>query len=315
MKTKFYLFIFAACAGLATRPSRAESSRASAAESGATLTEKKDGLIENRKFEDPHTLTDPKLRADDGSLSHYSMKGNLTYLGPTLGDISAPDQPNPDGVVGNFAQAIKGSVMARYRIDSNSSISAGTGISLNHPFHGFDRTDANNPFIAYDFSLRAAGLQMRNSPGLTLATVPNYTAVGEVGGLTWDNSLVYAIGGSRFAAALDTNFSYWIFNRAYRSGSVKSGGDGLATQYSISTYPGVKYNVTDSFSVNASTGFQFYNPRLDSSAIWSRTALVRAGVGYAYRRDVYFAPYIQSYLTNLAADATSINASAIVNLL
>jgi hypothetical protein len=161
------------------------------------------------------------------------------------------------------------------------------------------------------------GVQMRNSPGLTMATVPNFTAVGEVAGLAWDNSLVYNLGASRFALGLESGFSYWIYTRDYRRGSLKKGGDGLATQYTASMAPVVKYNVNDALNLNASIGLAFYNPRLaqDETVWWSRTATLRLGLGYAIGRDVYFAPYLQGYLTHLAADATSINLMTVFSVL
>jgi hypothetical protein len=273
-------------------------------------------LLQNKKFEDSNTLTDAKLKADAGSLSRWSAKTSLSYFGPTFGDLSAADQPNPDGSVGNYSQAIKGSVSARYRLSPDSTISAGTGISLNKPFHGWDRTDVNNPFISYDFSDRFGRLQMRNSPGLTISTVPNYTAIGQIGGVSWDNSLVYGVGGG-FALSFDSSFSYWIFNREYRPGSIKKGGDGTAGQYSISWYPGFKFNMTDKLNLYTSAGFSLQNPRSAGNAttLLNKTVSLRLGLGYAFTRDVYFAPYVQSYVTQLALDTTSINVAGVFSVL
>ena len=198
----------------------------------------------------------------------------------------------------------------------DSTVSAGTGISFIKPFHGWDRTDVSNPFVSYDFSDRFGKLQMRNSPGITISTVPNYTAIGQIGGVSWDNSLVYGIGGG-FAISFDSGFNYWIFNREYRPGSIKKGGDGTASQYSISWYPGLKYNVTDTFNINTSAGFSLQNPRsaYDATTLLNKTVSLRLGLGYAFSRDVYFAPYIQSYVTQLALDTTSINVAGVFSVL
>src|SRR5262249_29886831 len=127
-------------------------------------------IPKNEKFEDTGTLTDPKLRVDDGSLSRYSLKSKWIYRGPTLGDFSAPDQPNPDGSVGNYAQALKGQLMGRYRFNSTQALSLGGGLVLNHPLQGMDRTDMKDPFLNYDIAANFYGLEMRNSPGLILTT-------------------------------------------------------------------------------------------------------------------------------------------------
>ncbi|MDZ4083505.1 MAG: hypothetical protein U1E10_11255 [Bdellovibrionales bacterium] len=287
------------------------------APAAATSVGSQQNALGLKKFEESNTLTDPKLRADAGSLSQLSMRASLSYFGPTLGDLSAPEQPNPDGSVGNYSQAMKGSVSLRYRLSPDRTISAGTGISLIKPFHGWDRTDVNNPFVSYDFSNRFGKLQMRNSPGLTVSTVPNYTDIGQFGGVSWDNSLVYGIADTKLAISFDTAINYWIFTRAHRPGSTKSGGDGRASQYSISWYPGLKYNFTDKLNLNGSAGFSLYNPRevFNDTTLWNRTVTLRLGLGYAVTRDIYFAPYLQGFVTRPSLDLTTLNVSGVFSVL
>jgi hypothetical protein len=212
---------------------------------------------------------------------------------------------------------MKGSVSLRYRLSPDSTISAGTGISLVKPFHGWDRTDVSNPFMSYDFSNRFGKLQMRNSPGLTVSTVPNYTAIGQIGGVSWDNSLVYGIADTKLAISFDTTINYWIFTRAHRPGSPKNGGDGRASQYAFSWYPGLKYNFTDKLNLNGSAGFSLYNPReaFDNTTLWNRTVTLRLGLGYAVTRDIYFAPYLQGFVTRPSLDMTTLNVSGVFSVL
>ncbi len=273
--------------------------------------------FKNQKFEESHTLTDARLKAESGSLSKLSTKFSLSYFGPTFGDFAAPDQPNPDGSVGSFSQAIRGSVAARYRLSPDRAMSAGTGISINHPFHGWDRTDVNNPFISYDFNSRMGKLQMRNSPGAIVATVPEYIEIGEVGGVNWNNSLVYRIGESKFAVSFDSGIDYWIYSRAYRPGPKRLGGDGRAQQWTLAWYPGAKYYFSDALNVYSSAAFQLYNPRESEnlSVLWNRSVSVRLGTGYAHSRTFYFATYVQSYVENLSWDMTTFNMSGVFSLL
>lgn len=281
----------------------------------ATSTTTGGSLLQNKKFQDSLTLTDAKLRADAGSLSQLSMKASLSYFGPTFGDISASEQPNPDGSVGNYSQALKGSLSARWRLTPDSTVSAGTGVSMIKPFHGWDRTDVSNPFVSYDFSDRFGRLQMRNSPGFTYSTVPNYTNIGQLGGVSWDNSFVYGVGGG-LALSFDTSLNYWIFTRNYRRGPTRAGGDGNASLYSLSWYPGLKYNFSDKFNVNGSAGFQLANPRSEAeNVLWNKTVSLRLGVGYGFTRDIYFAPYIQTFVTKLAFDTTTINVAGVFSVL
>lgn len=300
------------------QPAATVEAPAPAASEVQTTTIQKDSIFKNKKFEDDYTLTDAKLRADDGSLSRYSVKVNMSYYGPTVNDFSQKDQPNPNGSNGPYSTSIGGSVTARYRMNPDRTISMGTGIKAIHPMHGWDRTDVNTPFVSYDMASRWNGIQMRNSPGVSIVTVPEYTAVGEFASMNWDNSMVKDLGTSGFAAGLDSSFGYYFYNREYRTYQNKNNkGDGKANQYNISFYPNIKYNFSRTFSVNTSIGASFWNPRqIDNRfAIWNNMATVRLGFGYSVARDIYFAPYFNTYVDRMAIDTTTFNFSTIFSVL
>jgi hypothetical protein len=263
----------------------------------------------NKQFSDDRTLTDSKLRADDGSLSRFSLKGSFGYAGPILGDLDAKNQPNPDGTVGNDAQNVSGSVVARMRLSSSRTISAGTGIYVNHPFEG-DQYGANNPFLAYDMSSKIGAIEMRNSPGISAVTVPNYIKIGEIAGLTYSNSLIYRMA-NKFSVGLDSAAAIWIFSRAYRASDRK------AEEYRFSLTPVVKYNLSDSVTINSSVYFKYYNPRQleDKVAIWNSVPSLRLGASYAYDRKAYFSPYVQMYPDRFSWQSTTINFSTVFSLL
>ncbi|GEM_PF-772333 len=307
---------FALCLSLLTLavPARSQTQAEAPA---ATSSTRASEFVGQKKFEETQTISDAKLKADGGSLSRFSMKGSLSYFGPTFGDLSAADQPNPDGGVGVYAQAVRGSVSGRYRFSSDSAMSAGTGVAFLKPFHGWERTDVNNPFVSYDFNSRWAGIQARNSLGASVTTVPNYRNTGQVGGLNAGQSFVYRLMGSGWALSFDYDLSYWIFERSYRPGSTRRGGDGLVSQWTMSWIPGVKYNFSDKLNVNATVGFLAYNPRstTDLGVIWSRTPTLRLGAGYALTRDVYLNPYIQGFATNMRAEMVTMNVSGVFSVL
>ncbi len=85
-------------------------------------------------------------------------------------------QPNPDGSVGTFETALGSSVGFRYRIDSKSAISLGTGVNAITPVQGVKRYDVKNPFLSYDRNARLGNVQMRNGVGVTVVTNPAYRA-------------------------------------------------------------------------------------------------------------------------------------------
>ena len=272
--------------------------------------------LKNKKFEDDEKLTEPKLRAEAGSLSQYSFKSKIIYRGPTLGDWSAPDQPNPDGSPGNYAQALKGTITGRYRLSSDQALSAGGGLVINHPFHGMDRTDFRDPFFNYDLASRIDELQMRSSPGLTIVTTPDLQAVGQYFDFTFDQSLYYELGSSRFGLGSDNNFTWFYYNRPYKNGSKKKGGDGLAPQYSISMNPQLKYAFSDRLTVYGGPTFSVYNPRqlTNHYSLWNSSALFRLGLSYSPDRNKYFAVYFDTYPTMMTSNSTTLNAQTIFSV-
>ncbi|MFM6928285.1 MAG: hypothetical protein ACKOX6_07460 [Bdellovibrio sp.] len=274
----------------------------------------KTGKIINKKFEDDKEITDAKLKADSGSLSRYSMKFSLGYYGPPVGDLSNEMQPNPDGSVGTFETALSGSIGARYRIDSKSTISVGTGVSAVTPVQGVKRYDTKNPYLSYDRNGRLFEMQMRNSYGVTYVTNPAYRDIGEYAGVTIDNSLLYNIGTSRVAVGVDTSLGYYFFERGPNMKSKKEKNTG---RYSLGFFPQVKYNFTDKFSSYTSLSLNFNNPRGedDLSVLWNKTLSQRLGFGYAFTRDIYFAPYFNFYPKSFTADSTTVNFSTTFSIL
>ena len=277
---------------------------------GETQTKVSD-LLKNKKFEENDKITDAKLRADGGSLSKYSLSFSLSYYGPTLGDLSEKDQPNPDGSVGSYETALGGSLGARYRMSSSETIKVGTGLKVIHPLHGAERTDVNNPYISYGVSSKMDKVQMRNSFGGSVITIPNYTKIGEYASLDYDNSLVYDLGISGFAVGLDSSFSMYLYNREYRKT------DGKSSTYNLSFYPNIKYNFTDKLSVNTSVSMSYWNPRANESRwnLQNRSVSQRLGMGYAYTRDIYISPYLNFYPDKLSPQSTTINVSTSFSIL
>ncbi|WP_413944023.1 hypothetical protein [Bdellovibrio sp. HCB-162] len=271
-------------------------------------------VLKNKKFEEDKEITDSKLKADSGSLSRYSLKFSLSYFGPPVGDLSNEMQPNPDGSVGTYETALGGSIGFRYRFDAKSALSLGTGVNAVTPIQGVKRYDVKNPFLSYDRNARLGNVQMRNSFGVTAVTNPAYRDIGEYAGLNYDNSLVYNIGASGFAVGLDSSLSYYLFERGIKPKSRK---EAAAGRYSLGFYPQVKYNFTDKFNAYTSLAINFNNPRgtEDHTVLWNRTLSQRLGFGYAFSRDIYFAPYFNFYPKSFTADSTTVNLSTTFSIL
>lgn len=268
-------------------------------------------LLGMKKFEEATEITDSKLKAEAGSLSRYSLKFHLSYYGPTINDLSVKDQPNPDGSIGTYETALGGSIGARYRLSSTRSITAGSGLKAIYPFNGCNRVDLNNPYLNYDVLSKVAGIQMRNSPGISYVTVPNYKVVGQFASLTYDLGMVYNIGTSDVAIGLESNINYLLYNRDY----IKK--DKKAAQYNIAFFPNIKYNFTDNLNAVTSLSLNYWNARSTKSAfnLQKRTLGERLGLGYAITRDIYISPYLVFYPSKLATNTTTINLTTTFSLL
>ncbi len=233
-------------------------------------------------------ITDVKLKAESGAASRYSLKTNLLYMGPPVNDLSAPDQPNPDGSVGTYQTVIIGNIGGRYRMNSQSAISLSGGLKMVHPFHGMDRQDVNNPSLTFDYTSKVRGIQMRQAAGVMIRTVPEYLAVGQKGLFLDNQSMVYDIPESGFSLGLELVLSYYFYDRSYRAA------DGKAPQSNVDVCPGVKYNITDKLNVSTATLLSWWNPRStsDGTVLLNKSLQQKIGLAYGVSSDFYVSPFI-----------------------
>lgn len=301
--------------GPAPAPAAAESSSSTG---GASIL--------GKKFEENNKITDAELKSREGSLSRFSLKANFSYYGPTLTDMSVTNQPNLDGAVTGSAVGPSGSIGARYRFDSTTSMTVNAGMMDQYLFTDRpSKLDVNNPYVTYDKSFKLGKVQMVASPGVTYVTSNTYTAVGETAGLDARLYSSYNLGTSPFSIGASTTASYYFFNREYipdhvtgfKKGKPVTAGDGKVRRISITVAPVVKYNLTSKFNVNTSWGFNFFNPRYydQRTKLNSRVVNEWVGVGYAITRDIYINPYIQFYPTQFSWKTATMNLSTVISLL
>jgi hypothetical protein len=270
-----------------------------------------------KKFEENHEISDASLKANAGSLSRWSMRFNLGYAGPPLGDLSALEQPNLDGTVTNDATSVSGNMGVRYRFDPARSLSLVVGVQDDYPLREQQHFGLSNPTMAYNSGFRFLGWQMLSSPGFSLITDRVLHAKGEYGSVVYTLNSVRDLGDSDFALSFDSSVNWYLFYRDYNAAPVKKGGDGKLRRIKYTLQPGAKYNVTRKFNVNAYFGINLFNPRNEESSlpIYSRPVYIRTGVGYAFTRDIYVNPYLQLYPGHLGMNTTTINLSTVFSIL
>lgn len=263
------------------------------------------------KFIENVEITDPKLRADGGSLSKYGLKFNLTYNGPTLGNLEEKDQPNLDGTVGSYQTAIAGAFGFRYRYNSKTSLGISTGVRLIYPFHGMGRTDLSNPSITADYSFKRLGIQMKSTTGYVVRTVPDFTRVGQIGMIYENLNLVYDFGLSPYAIGLDLAMGVFFYDRGYEASDRKT------ARHSLELAPNFKYRFNDRWIALTSLSFYYWNQRKETDYLKLSSKIVyqKMGFSYNYSRDIYINPHLQFTPDRFAWDRTSLNVSAIFSVI
>jgi hypothetical protein len=281
-----------------------DASASSTSESGV------DKVLGDKKFDENSEITDAQLKANAGSLSRYSLRFNLSYYGPSPSNLGELNQPNPDGVVSQTQTAISGNIGFRYRLDNSTSISVYAGLSDDYAFHPNQSLDVNSPTVSWDKTFKWEGIQFLSSPGVTLITQSNYTAAGEAAGLTYLLSAVYSIGKSGWAVGSDNTLGYYFFDRDYVNT------DGKVRRTNVGLTPYVKYNFTENFNASTATALTLYNLRQDAyTSFGTRTIYQKLGVGYAFTRDIYVAPYLMFYPSDMTMATTTVNLSTSFSIL
>jgi hypothetical protein len=272
----------------------------------------------NPEYKPNEGITDARMKAEGGSLSRYSVKSSLIYMGPGVGNTAGQDRPNPDKVVGTYATSMTGAISGRYRMNSDSALGFGTGLSALHPFNGVDRVDTKVPFVGYDLADRYGAFQLRQNFEASQMTIPEKVATGQYGGLTYSLMTVSDIGFTRFSYGLDTRLAYSLYNRAYLAPvSLRNCRDGNAQTYSLSVNPNLNYNFSDRLVANTSLSYSYQNLRSTSSLTTLRalTLTQSAGFSYSFTRDILVAPFISFYPNQFVSETTTINFAAIVSVL
>jgi hypothetical protein len=273
----------------------------------------------NKKFNEDTAITSPRLRAEAGSLSTYSIKSSMIYLGPGIGHMDSRDRPNPDHMVGSYATSLGGSISGRYRISSDAALSFGTGLTALHPIQGTDRIDTRTPFIGYDLTKRFSEIQTRQAFEINKTTVPEQLRVGQVGGLSYGSSILYDLGMSKYSVGFDSRLNYSNYNRGYEAPNRRMHihGDGNASNYLLSFSPNFLYNFSDRVSANTAFPLTYQNMRSSKSIYQLRTLELTQSLGmsYSFSPQVMVSPFINLYPAHASTETTTFNVATIFSVL
>lgn len=265
-------------------------------------------------------ITNPKLRAETGSKSRYSLSTSLGYAGGSLHDTLGEKRPNITGATGSTDfPALNGSVSAKYNINTTNSIFGGIGVRWVAPLAGTEtpkgyngnRVDADNPYFIYQYVYNMAGLQSSVQLRQTFITTSDLRNRGFVTSWGLGQNSVYEIGTSGISVGFNTYVGLGYFDK--HTEELKGG----QSDYSWAFSPAIEYRLSDKLNLRADTNLFVYEHIRSQRNAWTfrrQDVSQNFGIGYAVARDIYVSPGVSFVLGNLRADRTTWSLGATVNM-
>lgn len=276
-------------------------------------------VIQNKKFTEDKRITDIEMKAQAGSLSRYSMKFDLSYFGPPVGNLSDSSVPNPDNRPIDDRTNLTGYVGLRYRISPNAAVNASTGLKWFTPVQavsgkevekapGAKDFDMTNPRVSYDRTYPAGPFQLRSSLSASVITAKYYLDRGQYGSMGFSQGAKYNIG--RWILGMSGDIDFYGFNRDY----VRK--DGRVSNYYMTWIPSVEYKITDSLNFKTSVGYSLSSMRMHRNwMLWEPIQpTARTGFGWAITREIYFNPYLNYFWERPSLATTSLSFSTVFSI-
>lgn len=299
-------------------------------------------------------ITNARQRAALGSKSKWSFKSALNYNG---GSINKPtDEIRPNYRAGNTVQTltnISGTVGINYRITERDSLSFGTGLILQNPFHGdltrselrdprdasnkLDRVEVADPSLTWSRAYRAGDLQMVTSADVTASTTSDATKIfKQVGSFSLSQTVIAEMGTNLSLGAsisADTYFHTKKIDDATQEKLLKKNRPLLRQELlTFGIYPFLEYAFNDRFQFRTVFGYfasTYYkedsrvknDPTTKDQPINTDQAMVEAavpyqsmGIGIVITRDIYLYPNVQFTPLDIRGDRTNVALSTNINL-
>jgi hypothetical protein len=276
--------------------------------------DKADELITNRRF-----------RAQNGSLSNFSMNTSLSYSGGSLDKPFAADRPNISNAGDTTSIAgLGGSFNGSYRINKLNRVNLGAGLQMLAPFNDTINTsdarakkefednrrelDVSNPYLSYTHMNKFLGVQTVFSGGITQYTASNLRDYGYQNSADLSLNTMYDFGGSKFSIG-----ALMVYNRYFFDNDDPA----LAAAQNETVWgflPQAEYVINDTFNLRTIVRSNWYqNTRADRD-FEQRPITQSVGLGISLNRDVFLYPNIQFAYSNLQAANTNVGFTANINM-
>ena len=266
-------------------------------------------------------ITNARMRAANGSKSKISGSVSVGYTGASLENPFDGIRPNLAGnAQSQSTSRLTSSLSGRYRLNKNSSISAGIGLQLLQPFQDNAKLNTNeaslkqanvlnvrNPFISYSSTYKVGDYQASSSASYTRITDKVLTSLGFQNTFDVGQSFVKAWGDSGFSTGVSFSLTQYANASDRPEGRVNR-------EFGI--YPIAEYQFNDTFVFRTVFGyFNYANNNDDNFTTFNRQYEYQSmGIGIVAARNVWIYPNIQFVPDELDAGFTNIAVSATINL-
>ena len=290
------------------------------AESSRISIPKPAPLMSSEDHEDVDRLiTNPKMRAETGSKSRFSLSSSLFYSGGSLNQPFGERKPNISGAPGTTDfPSLGGTVAGKLNINARHSLFGGVGVrwvaplSLHRPTdYSGNIFDADTPYLTYQYLYRLGGLQSSLQLRESWTTTSDLRRLGYVTSWGISQYSVYEFGASGLSAGFNTWIGLGYFDRdelQYKA---------LQSDYSWALAPFLEYRLSDRLNLRLDTNlFVYDHMRSMGNALTFRRQSVTQilSLGWSVTRDIFISPGISLSLERLSLARTTWSVSSSVNL-
>jgi hypothetical protein len=259
-----------------------------------------------------------RMKTLEGSKSPFSGQFNITYQGSSLSHPFSADAPNPGGFTPPPLVTMSGSVAVRYRIDKNTTMGVGTGVTTETPFQGPKDTTVSDPYMDIARSYMIGKVHNRADFQATFWTNDQYhNDLGYRVGLTATNESSHLFSfGLTVGFLLELDYNFFSGSAQYATTTATAGVLGNQVQWDLITDPFFEYALSEQVNLRTVIGIQSINLRNLASdfAFTHPTVYETLGVGVQILPAWFIYPFVQFFPSQMASNNTVVGFNTIINL-
>jgi hypothetical protein len=280
-------------------------------------------------------ITDPRLRAQLGSLSKWSLKSHFMYAGGAISDPFNGVRPNYRlSARMEEMTTLSGSIGVNYRASVRDNISAGTGITMIDPMHGDltknaedtrsnrsgekSRYEVSNPYLSWNRGYALADMQMISGVMFSQATsrdAAELMKTSNFGGLT--HMVIKPLGSSGWSTGLNAMLIKINYSGEVEDPMLKmmvAAGRIKRPDMIAGFMPSLDYQFNDRYSFRTIFGYFQFTRNEHEEGFGQQEPFQSIGTGISITRDIYLYPNIEFTPKDIRTDRTNVALMTNINL-